>query len=351
MKEAINVAVVGFGMAGQVFHAPVIASVPGLNLAAIVERHGNRAAEMFPQARTVRSMEQLLEDPAIEVVVVATPNASHLELAKQALQAGRHVVVDKPVTVTSHDTKELIAVAQSCGRMLSVFQNRRWDGASLTVAKLLAAGALGDVVAYEATFDRFRPERRPNAWREKDCPGSGVLYDLGSHLIDGALALFGVPQAITAAVGCERPGSRVDDSFDISLDYSRLRARLKASMLVAEPGPSMAVHGTLGSYVKYGSDPQEAALNRGERPGTPGWGEEAEEHWGILCVLENGQMVRRRVPTEPGAYTRFYENVRDAIRGEVPLAVTPVQGYRVIRAIELAMLSAREKRTVEWCEK
>lgn len=348
VNDSTNVGVVGFGMAGQIFHAPVIAAVPGLRLAAIVERHGSHAAEMFPQTRTVRSMEELLEDTSIALVVIATPNLSHFDLAKQALEAGRNVVVDKPFTVTSEQAKELIAVARSCSRLLSVFHNRRWDGASLTVAKVLASGLLGEVVGYEATFNRFRPELRPNAWREQNRPGSGVLYDLGSHLIDGAMALFGTPQAITAEIRSERPGASVDDAFDLRLHYARRTATLKASMLVAESGPSVAVHGTRGSYVKYGSDPQENALSRGQRPGTPGWGEEEQEHWGILCLPENGRMVRRPIPTEPGAYTGFYENIREAIRGTAPLSVTAEQGCRVVRAIELAQLSARSRRTVEW---
>jgi len=347
--SAIGVGLIGFGMAGQIFHAPTITATPGLKLAAIFVRSGDRARELYPSTRVVRSLEELLSDPAVELVVVATPTHSHFSLAKACLQAGRHVVVDKPFTASSEQAKELIGLARSANRVLSVYQNRRWDCEYLTAAKLLQSGVLGELLEYESHYDRYRPQLG-GSWKDQDLPGCGMIFDLGSHLIDAALTLLGVPQAITAEVWTQRPNAVVNDAFDLRLHYPRVRARLKVSMLNAENGARMALHGTLGSYVKFGLDVQEEALKRGERPGTPGWGEEPKENWGVLHTVRDGQEKRERLKSEPGNYLRYYENLRDALRGVSPLAVTGEQACRTIRTVELALESSRLRRTVDWRE-
>jgi len=348
-NDAIGVGLIGFGMAGQVFHAPIITATPGFKLAAIFARSGDRARELYPATRVVRSLDELLSDPAVELIVVATPTPSHFDLAKACLQAGRHVVVDKPFTASSQQAKELIAVAHSANRQLSVYQNRRWDCEFLTAAKLLQSGVLGELLEYESHYDRYRP-LLGSSWKDQDLPGCGMVFDLGSHLIDAALTLLGAPLAVTAEVWLQRAHAVVNDAFDLRLHYPRARARLKVSMLNAENGPRMALHGTAGSYVKFGLDVQEEALKRGERPGAPGWGEEPAEAWGVLHSVCDGLEKREPLKSEPGNYLGYYENVRDALRGVSPLAVTAEQGYRTIRTVELALESSRLRRTVDWRE-
>lgn len=346
----IPVGLIGFGVAARVFHAPVIESVDGLKLAAVVQRRGEEAAVMYPEAQVFRDAESLLASGCVRLVVIATPNATHFELARAALATGHDVVVDKPFTLTSAEALELERLAEAKGRLLSVFHNRRWDGDFLTVRGLIERGDLGRVVRLESRFDRYRPERRPNAWREAEGPGSGLLMDLGPHLADQALLLFGMPEAVAADVRIERDGAVTDDAFDLVLHYPRLRVFLGASMLACAPGPRFLVHGTQGSFLKYGLDPQEAALRSGGRPGAEGWGEEPESAWGTLAVGGPGSAVERRaVRTEPGDYRRYYENVRDALNGSAGLAVTARDGYRVIRLLELARESARRRVAME-CE-
>ncbi|HEX6881527.1 MAG TPA: oxidoreductase [Terriglobales bacterium] len=344
----INVGLVGFGFAGRTFHAPVITSVPGMRLAGVVQRSGDEAARMFRGTKVFRSTEELLSATDIHLVVVATPNQSHFSIAKQCLVNGRHVVVDKPFTTTSEEARELIQIAGTNGRVLSVYHNRRWDGDFQTVRKLASDGALGRIAIYESHFDRFRPELRDGAWRERNQPGSGVLFDLGSHLLDQAFALFGTPEAITADVRIERKGAVVNDAFDITLFYSEMRALLRATMLANTPGARFTLHGTLGSYVKYGMDPQEEALKAGRMPGGDDWGVESEAHWGTLRLDQNGRTKIQAVSTLPGDYRLFYANVRDAIEDGTPLAVTPTDALNVIIALELAEMSSRDGRRLTW---
>ena len=344
----INVGLVGFGFAGRTFHAPVISAVSGLRLAAIAQRTGDEASQIYPQARLVRSVDEMLSDHKIDVIVIATPNQSHFPLAKQCLEQERHVVVDKPFTTTSAEARTLVQLAQARNKVLSVYHNRRWDGDFQTVRKLLAEGSVGRVVIYESHFDRFRPELKKGAWREKNDPGSGVLFDLGSHLIDQAFTLFGVPDAIEADVRIERSGAAVDDAFDVTLFYPDKRALLRATMLANISGARFTLHGTSGSYVKHGMDPQEEALKGGHAPGDSAWGIESRGNWGELTLAVAGKNFARRVPTLAGDYRGFYENVRDAIEKGAPLAVKPVDALNVIIGLELALQSSREGRKVEW---
>jgi predicted dehydrogenase len=290
----------------------------------------------------------LLADPEICLVVIATPNSSHFELARQCLLAGRHVVVDKPFTVTSSEADELIRLAASQKLLLSVYQNRRFDGDFRTVQKLIASGAMGRVVRFESRYDRYRPAPRPGSWRERNVPAGGILFDLGPHLIDQVLTLFGAPQAVTGDIRVERDGAVVDDAFDIVLHYPGMRAVLGAAMLACAPGPRFLLHATAGTFCKYGMDPQEAPLRAGRSPEGDGWGQEVESQWGTLTTLENGSAVTRRVRTEPGDYRLFYSNVRDAMNGQADLTVTGEQALRVIRVIELARESNALGRTVDY---
>lgn len=324
-----NVALVGYGKAGRTFHEPLIRAVDGLQLHAVVRGRGDDYGAV-------------LDDPNVALVVIATPNTSHFDLARRALQAGKHVVVDKPFTVTSNEAGELVDLAQSQRRILSVFHNRRWEGDFITIRELVQRGVFGSVVLYEARFDRFRSEPRPAAWRESSDPGSGILYDLGSHLIDQALLLFGMPLAITADVRRERAFGGSDDAFDIWLHHEQRKVILTAGMLVREKTPRYTVRGTAASFLKFGLDPQEAALASGGSPHDEDFGREPREQWGTLFTA-NGEEI---VPTEPGRYVAFYENVRDAIHEGAPLAVRAEDALQVIRLIELAMQSSRERKTV-----
>ena len=352
----VRVGLIGFGLAGQAFHAPVIRGVPEMELACIVERRSSRAREKYPDVRLARTVEELLADKEIQLCVIATPNDSHFELARTCLLAGRDVVVDKPFAPTLRESEELVRLAAACGRLITVYQERRWDGDFGTVKKIVQSGRLGTIVEYECRFDRFRPEPKANAWRERaDQPGAGILFDLGPHVIDQALVLFGEPRAITASAFCERETSRVDDSFDVCLEYSNsgagLRAMARARIIAFAPGPHFLIHGTRGSFLKYGTDPQEARLRREDFPqGTDwgaDWGEEAESFWGTLSLVGEPSV---KVKTERGDYRGFYANVRDAIEKKAPLEVTPQQALRTMRAVMLGHKSSRERRTVGWEE-
>jgi scyllo-inositol 2-dehydrogenase (NADP+) len=338
----LNVGLVGWGFAGKVFHAPVIRAVEGLRLTTIVQRSG-AGDPGYPDVEFVRSVDEMLARP-IDLVVVGTPNTSHHPIAKQSLLAGRHVVVDKPFTVTMGEAEELVRLAKEKRRVLSVYQERRYTGDCVTVQKVVSDGLLGRIVTFEHHFDRFRPDLKPGAWREQRLPGSGVWYDLGPHLLDYALLVFGIPEAIGADIRTERDGAVVDDAFDVTLHYPRMRALLRGSMLASGSTPTFVVHGTKGSFIKYGQDPQEGALKAGQTPGEKDWDREPPELYGKLTTVEGTRVV----PTVPSNFTRYYENVRDAILGTAPLAVTPEWALDVMRGLVLAVTSSQEKRVVEW---
>jgi predicted dehydrogenase len=343
----IEVGLIGFGFAGRTFHAPVISAVEGLRLAAILERHGSEADEAYPKAHVVRSLDKLLAIDSLQLIVIATSNTSHFELAKQCLQAGRHVVVDKPFTTTYAEAAELVSIAQKQQRIITVYQNRRWDGDYLTVQRLVAEDKFGRIVLYESHFDRFRPHVR-DVWREQPEPGSGLLFDLGPHLIDQTMLLFGTPDAVSADIRIERDGAQVNDAFDVVFCYRKLRALLRAGVLVSTPTPRFAIQGTSGGYLKYGLDPQEDALKRGETPSGEFWGYEAPERWGTLFEAQGDSFVKEQLPTAPGDYRRYYANVRDAILEKAPLAVTPESALNVMRALELAGESSQTRCTIPW---
>jgi scyllo-inositol 2-dehydrogenase (NADP+) len=341
MREAIRCGVVGFGLAGRVFHAAVISATPGLELTAIVQRSGQEAAEAYPQARIFRSVEELLTDDSIQLVAVGTPNDTHFSIAKQCLLAGRAVVVDKPFALSADEAAELIHIARERSLLLTAYQNRRWDGDFKTVRDLMASGELGRLVIYESHFDRFRAQPRPGAWRESLRTGGGIFFDLGPHLIDQALTLFGTPTTVQADIRTEREGFVTDDAFDLELGYARLTVWLRSTMLAVIPGPRFRLLGTQGSFVKFGIDPQEDAIRRGEQIGSPHWGEDPKEEWGTLKLADGSA---RRIPTQAGDYRGLYANVRDAYLGKTELAVKPTDAWRTARIIELARESSIQGR-------
>ena len=358
--EPIRTAVLGYGLAGRVFHCPFVHAVPGLELSAIVVGNPDRAAAAaaaYPSARIVATAAEAFADPAIDLIVVGTPNDTHVELATAALKAGKHVVVDKPLAGSSADARSLITLASAQKKLLAPFHNRRHDGDFLTVRKLLADGTLGRVVQVLSHYDRFRPLQRPNTWKESGA-GNGLLFDLGPHLVDQAVALFGSPTHITASVRRDRDKTDIEDAVDIAFDFTvngrGLRYECHATMLAADPAPRFRVHGTHGSYTKTGLDPQEAALLGGARPPTLGsqepWLPEPESAWGTLTLAterkEPVQLERTKYPTVTGDYRQFYANVRDAILGIAPLAIPAEDAFRTIRLLELALQSSAEARTL-----
>jgi predicted dehydrogenase len=358
MSTPLRVAVIGYGLAGRVFHCPMIAAVPGLELHTIVARStAAAAAERYPAARLIDSPGEAFADPNIDIVVIATPNATHVELARIALLADKHVVIDKPFAPTSAEAGELIDLAARRGKHVVPFHNRRFDGDFLTVRKLLLDGTLGRVVEIRAHYDRYRPLQRPNSWKEEALPAAGNLFDLGPHLLDQAMAIFGTPRSIYASVRADRDHSNIDDAFDVLLDFDQpdnrtLRYHCSASMLAADPSPRFRVHGTRGTYTKYGVDPQEPALIAGAIPPMLGsedpWLPEPASAWGTLTLAtkqtEPVALQKVDYPTVIGDYRLFYANLRDALHGNAALAVPAAAGLRTIRLLELAVQSSHENR-------
>jgi predicted dehydrogenase len=355
MRE-IGVGVIGFGLACKVFHAPFVRAVPGLKLEGIVQRKGDGAARAYPAARIWRSVEEMLAEPTVELVVVATPNETHYAFARQALEAGKHVVIDKPFAASTDEARELIELAKAKGVVLAPFHNRRWDGDFQTVRRLVDEKTLGRLVTFESHFDRFRPLPRENTWKEAGNPANGMLFDLGPHLVDQCLALFGEPKTVTASVRSDRDETEIEDAFDIALGYDRLICWCRASMLICDTSPRFLLHGTAGSFKKYGLDSQESALLAGATVPPLGsgddWLTEDEGLWGTLSIApvlaEPGKVEKAKVPTVAGDYRHFYANVRDAIHGVEPLLIPTEDGWRVIRVLELARVSSRQCRTVEY---
>jgi predicted dehydrogenase len=348
----VRVGLIGFGLAGQAFHAPMIRGVEGMELACVLERHTSNAKARYPEVRIARTLDEMLSDKSINLCVVATPNDTHFSYTKACLEAGRDVVVDKPFTPTMAEAVQLVRLAADRGRLLTVYQDRRWDGAFLTVKKLLREGAVGKAAEYEARFDRFRIDAKPGAWREDaKFPAAGVLWDLGPHLLDGAMVLFGEPETISATALRQRPTSTVDDAFDVIMQYPLTRATLRARIIAYAPTHHLLVHGTEGSFSKYGMDPQEEILRSDHYPDGLDWGAdwglEPEEKWGTLSRVN---AVPRRIKTERGDYRGFYANVRDAIEKKAPLDVPPDQALRTMRALLLSHKSSREGRVVGWTE-
>ncbi|CAO3593984.1 unnamed protein product [Absidia cylindrospora] len=353
MSNQVNVGVVGFGMSSRTFHCPLIVSSPHLNLAAVVERHDTKSQKVYPGIQTVKSTDELFGLDHVDLVVITTPNDSHFKLAKEAMEKGKHVVVEKPFTVTSQEAEILVQVAKETSKICSVYQNRRWDGDFLTVKKLLENDHLGRLVEFESHFDRFRNFSK-HGWREQEGQlGSGMLYDLGAHLIDQALTLFGVPKSIYATISNQRQlkGTNVDDDFTIILTYeNNMKAILRSSMLARQqPVLRFSLRGMNGSFVKHHLDVQEDQLKAGVLPAHGGYGVESQQQWGLINTdMAGGVHVVGHVETEKGDYLSFYNNVGQAVLENNPahLAVKPEHGLLCIRLIELAQQSSDENRTI-----
>src|SRR5437773_9205788 len=345
----IEVGLVGYGLAGRAFHVPVIRAVPGMRLSAIVQRTGNEAAEKYPDVRIVRSLEELLAIREIRLVVIATPNDTHYSFARQCLDAGRDVVVDKPFTTTLAEAQSLVGFAKKAGRLITVYQNRRFDGDFQAIRKLVADGALGRIVRFETNYDRYRPQLKPGAWRESTRAGSGILFDIAPHLIDHALLLFGLPEAATADVRIERENAVADDAFDIMFHYPRgMRAVLRSSILAAAPRPRFVLFGTQGSFVKQSVDPQENNLRHGNIPASGPWGAEPEENWGLLTVPDGEKFTHRRIPSERCDFRDYYANVPDTLLGKAAPAVTTEWAVNVMRLLKVARESSERRCTIPW---
>jgi predicted dehydrogenase len=347
--QRLRVGLIGYGYAGKTFHAPLVAAVPSLELAAVASSDASKVHADWPGMTVCSSPAELIARDDIDLVVIATPNDTHHPLARAALLAGRHVVVDKPFTVALDDARELGALAGQQGRVLSVFHNRRWDGDFLTLRRLLADGALGRVVEMDSRHDRYRPQVRQR-WREGAGPGAGLWFDLGPHLVDQALQLFGSPRAIALARDATRDGALADDWFHASLRYDRLHVNLHAGMLVAASAPRLAVHGTLASFVKEGLDAQEEALKAGVRPSWP-----PQADWGVdpgralrIRRADDGSAITETVTMLPGAHMAYFAGVAAAIRGQGPNPVPPQEALAVMELIELGIRSAHERRELEW---
>ncbi len=351
MASNIRTGIIGYGLSGRVFHAPFIDVVEGYELSKISTANPERMAlakERYPSTEIVPGGKEIIEDPNIDLVLVTSPNTDHFRWAKEALLAGKHAVVEKPFTIDVAEADELIDIAKRQKKILTVYHNRRFTSDTKTVKRLLDSGLLGEIVDYETHFDRFRLDPRPRgAWREEALPGSGIFYDLGSHLIDQALWFFGLPTAVTAEINSQRPWAQMDDHFDVRLHYPTFTATLKAGMIYRRPGPTYLLHGRNGSFVKYGLDVQEATLDGGAKPIGKEWGREPEEIWGTLNVEYKGVKIQGKIESEHGDSREYFINLRDAIHGKAELAVKPEEAREVMRIIELAFQSSEEKRTIE----
>lgn len=342
----IKTAILSFGMSGRVFHAPFIHLHPGFELYGIWERSKSDSLQFYPGIKIFRSLEEILSDDSIELVIVNTPTATHFDLTKKVLEAGKHAVVEKAFTTTVAEAIELKALAEKRHKQLSVFQNRRWDSDFKTVKKIVQEGWLGEIMEAEIHFDRFKEELSPKPHKEIPAPGAGILNDLSPHLIDQALHLFGMPQAVFADLRITRPGSRVDDYFEILLYYPMLRVRLKAGYQVREPFASYVVHGRKGSFLKSRGDVQEINLLANQKPNLTDWGIEPETDQGLLHTEKDGKVIREKIPTLQGNYYDYYDGIYQSIRHDKAIQVTALDGIHVMQVINAAFKSSEEKRVI-----
>jgi len=347
MKPVINTVLLSFGMSGRVFHAPFITVHKGFRLTGAWERSNKQIEAYYPDVTSYASLDETLNDDSIDLVVVNTPTCTHYEYARRALQANKHVVVEKAFTTTVAEAEALKRLAERQGKQIAVYQNRRWDSDFMTTKQVIESGVLGDINEMEIHYDRYSLTLSPKKHKEEPNAGAGMLKDLGPHAIDQALCLFGMPDALFADIRIARPVSLVDDYFDILLYYPAFRVRLKAGMLVKEPLPAFIVHGTKGSFWKPRADVQEANLQKAMKPGTPDWGAEPETAKGHINYDDNGTTVAKDVTAIQGNYLAFYNGVYEALTKNLPMPVTADDGIRVMKIIEAATESSRERRVVE----
>lgn len=346
MKNKITVGLASFGMSGRVFHAPLLAHRQNFILTHIIQRSSDLAKTIYPHIHIGRSYDELLDNSDIDLIIVNTPDHTHFDFARRALDHGKHVVVEKPFTQSVEQARILIALAKEKGKNLSVFHNRRWDGDYLTVKRLLQEKKLGRLVEFISHFDRFRPVIHNTSWKEQSQSGAGLLYNLGSHMIDQALHLFGMPKAVTAHLEIIREKAEVDDWFELRLHYPDVLVRLNSSTLACSAGPRYTLHGTEGSFIKSGIDPQEEDMKKGTIPNGTQWGVESEVWWGILHRVENDIQIKEKIPTIPGNYPAFYDSLWNSLTNGSEPPVTGMDGLRNLIIIEAAQKSNLEQRTI-----
>jgi scyllo-inositol 2-dehydrogenase (NADP+) len=346
MEGKIKTAIASYGMSGQVFHGPLLRVNSRFEVAAVLERSKNISRKLFPESTLVRSYEELLALPEVELVVVNTPDEYHYNMTRQALLAGKHVVVEKPATPLRSMAEELFALASQKKLLLTAFQNRRLDGDFLTVKKLLDRGYLGKLAEFESHYDRFRNWIDNSSWKENEGEYSGVLYNLGSHMVDQVHCLFGKPLAVTAHLKILRSGGKAVDYYDIRLDYNDFSAILKSSYLVKEPGPRYSIHGSAGSFHKWGIDPQEELLKAGKLPEGDSWGADAAKLWGRMVYEEDGQNYDRYIRTQNGDYNLFYDNIYEVLRKGAEPLVKPDEVLNVLEILEACLESNRKRKTI-----
>ncbi len=344
--HTIKTALLSFGMSGKVFHAPFLHLHPGFELAGAWERSTKKMGAFYPGITSYPTLESILEDPSIELVVVNTPTYTHFDYARQSLLAGKHLIVEKAFTTTVKEAIELKELAEKVNKKISVYHNRRWDSDFKTVKKVIDAGWLGELKEAEIHFDRFKPELSPKAHKEVPSAGAGLLKDLGSHIIDSANCLFGFPKAVFADIRITRPGSAVDDWFDLLLYHDQLRVRIKGSLYVREMLPGFILHGSKGSFLKHRTDIQETELAAGKPPHLTDWGIEPEADYGLLHTETNGQIRREKITSLPGNYYDYYEGIYKAITTNSRLPVTAEEGINVMRIIDAAIKSCKEQRVI-----
>ncbi len=346
--KIINTAIIGYGLSGKVFHAPFLEKNPGFNLHTIVSS-GNEAQERYPNTQIATDFEEVLKNPSIKLIVICTPHYLHVEQAEKALEAGKHVVIEKPVALKSDDFVRLMEIAKKTNRFIFPYHNRRWDGDFMTIKKIIREKLLGKLVTFESRFDRYNPDITRAEWRYIREDGGGNLFDLGTHLIDQAVVLFGKPKSVFCLLYQQREGSKVNDSFDLKLIYPKLTASLRASVFVKENGPRFEAHGTLGSYVKYGLDRQESHLKGGLAVDNPRLGLEPRLCYGIIdSTVKNIKDENRwKYPTVPGNYMGFYDDVLAVLEGKKEPAVTPEDALLNLWIIEAAFKSNEERRIVD----
>ena len=330
-------------MSGEVFHGPLLTTHTGFELAVIVERNKDASKRKYPHVRVVRSIDAVLNDPSIELVVVNTPNGTHYDYTRLSLEAGKHVVVEKPFVATHQEGLQLIRLGKGHDKMISVFQNRRYDSDFLTVKSILETGELGRLVEFESHYDRYRPSIDTHSWKDAGGAGSGIVFNLGSHMIDQALVLFGMPDSVQATIKIQRMGGVSDDYYHIHLDYPHHRAILKASYLVKELGPRYLLLGEKGTFIKYGIDPQEEDLKKGLTPGGPKWGVEEPASSGRISAVQEGKDSTSIRESIPGNYLTYYDGIHNHLRNGASLPVTAEQALQTIKIIELAYRSSKEE--------
>lgn len=345
MSQSVNTAILGYGKAAKRFHVPLLKSVSGFKVTSVLQRSNDDALDDFKNITIYRNLKDLLKDDSIDLVIITTPNHLHFDQAFECLSADKHVVVEKPFTISTEQSERLIRVARDRERVLTVFQNRRWDGDYFTLKKIIEEGRVGTILEFESSYNRFRRLKKEEVWRETDIEGGGILYDLSPHLIDQALQLFGLPELVFADIRHQRNG-KADDWFTIDLFYANLKVTLKAGMLVYNPSPRIILRGDRGVFVKYGMDVQEEQLISGMMPNQEGWGYDPESNYGILYTDVDGNIQEETIKTLRGNYADFYNDLRDAIVNKQDPPVEPESAKNVIKIIERAIESNQQRRAL-----